>query len=197
MEELSNEPIEAKITLTNNLTGEMIASLHSNGSTGEYIITLPAGTDYGITVEKEGHLFHSEHFSLEKQEGVEFVEKDIWMPVTKSGAKIVLRNIFFETGKADLTSNSFPELDKLVEYLNKYPEIKVEISGHTDNVGSDQANLKLSYSRAETVVAYIEAKGIKKERLEPKGYGSYQPVASNDDEEGRMLNRRTEFKVLD
>ncbi len=196
-EELSNKPIEARITLTNNTTGEVIASLHSNGSTGEYLVTLPAGVDYGIAVEHEGHLFHSEHFSLEKLEGVDFVEKNVWMPVTKKGSKIVLRNIFFETGKSNLTQNSFPELNKLVEYLNKYPEIKVEISGHTDNVGSDESNLKLSVERAKAVVNYLVAQGIKEERLVPKGYGSFQPIASNDDDEGRSLNRRTEFKVLD
>lgn len=110
---------------------------------------------------------------------------------------IILNNILFKTGSAELLPGSFPELDRVVEYMKRKEKIKVEISGHTDNVGSDKMNKTLSENRAKSVVEYLVEKGINKDRLVYKGYGEEKPVATNDTKEGRAQNRRVEFDILD
>ena len=117
------------------------------------------------------------------------------MPIQKD-AKIVLRNVFFDTDKATLKPMSYTELDKLVEIMNKNPKIKIEIGGHTDNVGSKAYNQRLSQSRAESVVNYLISKGFSSDRMTYKGYGFDDPIATNNTEEGRAQNRRVEFKIL-
>ncbi|MCF8240875.1 MAG: OmpA family protein [Melioribacteraceae bacterium] len=115
----------------------------------------------------------------------------------KVGNTIRLNNVLFETGKAALQSESYKELDKVVEFLGSNPSVKIELSGHTDNVGSDATNLKLSQDRADAVKAYLVGKGIADGRIDAKGYGSTRPVASNKFESGRDLNRRVEFTILE
>jgi outer membrane protein OmpA-like peptidoglycan-associated protein len=112
------------------------------------------------------------------------------------GQKIVLRNIFFDFNKSSLRPESNVELENLLKLLNENTKMKIEISGHTDNVGSAQYNKKLSESRAKSVVDYLTSKGINKDRLSFAGYGFDEPIAPNDTEEGRQLNRRTEFKIV-
>jgi|GEM_PF-2066294 len=110
---------------------------------------------------------------------------------------IVLNNIFYDFDKATLRPESDPELEKVYAFLSQYPELKVELSGHTDALGSDKYNEKLSRKRAQTVVTYMINKGIAKDRIVAKGYGESKPIASNDTDEGRQINRRTELKVID
>jgi outer membrane protein OmpA-like peptidoglycan-associated protein len=112
------------------------------------------------------------------------------------GETIKLDNIFFETDKSKLKTESLVELNKLLEMLNKYPNLKIEINGHTDNVGTDEYNLKLSKSRAKAVVDYLIEKSIAETRLTHNGYGSTKPIKTNKTEEGRAQNRRVEFKVV-
>jgi outer membrane protein OmpA-like peptidoglycan-associated protein len=114
-----------------------------------------------------------------------------------NGEKVVLHNIFFDTDKYELKSESTAELDRLTEFLKKNPTMKIEIGGHTDNVGTDQHNVELSQNRADAVYKYLIGKGIAKGRLSSKGYGKTMPVDTNDNAEGRANNRRTEFKVLE
>jgi outer membrane protein OmpA-like peptidoglycan-associated protein len=114
----------------------------------------------------------------------------------EANASIVLKNIFFDVNKTDLKPESQVELDNLVQLMKDNPTLKIQINGHTDNVGKAADNLKLSNGRAQSVVAYITSKGIAAERLSAQGFGATQPVDSNDSEEGRAKNRRTELKVL-
>lgn len=114
----------------------------------------------------------------------------------KSGQIVALNNVFFDSGSAKLRPESYGELDKLLSILAKNATAKVEISGHTDNVGDERKNLDLSNRRATAVYDYLVGKGSKKEQLMHKGYGSSKPVAPNDSAAGRAKNRRTEFKVL-
>jgi len=109
---------------------------------------------------------------------------------------MVLKNIFFDTDSFRLKKESFAELNTLVELLEKNPGLKVEIGGHTDNVGTEEYNLTLSEKRAESVYDFLVKKGIEKGRLRFKGYGFSEPIAENSTEEGRARNRRTEIKVL-
>jgi len=108
----------------------------------------------------------------------------------------VLENVYFEFGKSTLKPESFPALDELVELLRAEPEMEIEISGHTDNIGTKESNLRLSKDRAEAVRQYLIRKGIASQRIISAGYGDTVPVAQNDSEEGRQMNRRTEVKIL-
>ena len=186
----------ARISITDNETKELIAKYRSNSETGEYIIALPSGKNYGVAIEKEGHLFYSENVTLSNKDGFKEYKQDIVMVPAKTSSKIVLKNIFFDSGKASIQFTSYTELLKLVDLLKNNPSIRVEISGYTDNVGDETLNQKLSEERAKTVVNYLILKGISSTRLVAKGYGSAQPVASNTTEEGRQKNRRTEMKIL-
>lgn len=112
------------------------------------------------------------------------------------GSTIRLNNIFFDFGKATLRPESFPELDRLVSYMADNKGMEIELSGHTDNVGSKEANLKLSDDRAKAVTEYIVTQGIKAERIKTLGYGETKPVSTNDTDEGKQLNRRVEFTIL-
>ena len=113
-----------------------------------------------------------------------------------SGEKIALRNVFFETGRWNIVQGSEYELDKVVELMTKNPTLRIELGGHTDNVGRPEANQQLSEQRAKAVYDYLINKGIPSDRLSYKGYGETQPVAPNDTDEGRSENRRTEIKVM-
>jgi len=193
---LSGQPIEATIEIVDNDKNELIATLSSNSKTGKYIVSLPSGKNYGIAVKADGYLFYSENIDIPAATAYQEVTKDIVLSKVGIGSKIVLRNIFFDFGKATLRESSFAELDRLVALLNAYPNMTIEIGGHTDNQGSLKFNTELSENRAKAVVDYLVEKGISKTRLSYKGYAYLQPIASNDTEEGRQQNRRVEFKVI-
>lgn len=192
----SGEPVEATITLTDNSTNEEIATFESNAETGKYLVTLPAGKNYGISVRAEDYLFYSENVDLREKQNFRKVENNIQLQKIEIGKSIVLRNIFFDTDKATLRDASKAELERLYDIMKNNPEIRVEISGHTDNVSSASYNKELSKERAKSVVDYLVDKGIKKSRMEYAGYGFEQPIATNKTEEGRQKNRRTEFKII-
>jgi outer membrane protein OmpA-like peptidoglycan-associated protein/tetratricopeptide (TPR) repeat protein len=163
---------------------------------GNYLSTLPLGRDYAFSVNKKGYLFYSSRFMLKEVVSGDHFEVNIPLQPFAKGANIVLRNILFETGKFVLLPESIAELEKIVSILRENPALKVQISGHTDNVGKEAENLVLSSSRAKAVVEYIIAKGIPAARLTHKGFGAAQPVADNATEQGRSLNRRTEMTVI-
>lgn len=192
----TNEPLEAILNLIDNEKNVILASFKSNAATGKYLVTLPSGKNYGIAVQREGYLFHSENFNLPADADYQEITKDIPLKKIEIGNAIVLKNIFFDFDKATLRPESFNELDRLVQLLTENPTIKVEISAHTDSKGSDDYNMKLSQRRAESVVNYLISKGITSDRLVAKGYGETKPIDTNDTEEGRQNNRRVEFKIL-
>jgi outer membrane protein OmpA-like peptidoglycan-associated protein len=126
----------------------------------------------------------------------EFYTLDVPLVKFKVGKKVVMNNILFELGKAVLTVGSYAELDKLVGELQDSPQIKIEISGHTDNTGNPVVNARLSTERAKAVIDYLVRKGIDSSRLTYQGFGSDQPIADNATAAGRAKNRRVEFKIL-
>ena len=197
LDAITKNSIAADIEITINSTGEVYTILKSNSSTGKFLLSLPAGKNYGISVAAEGYLFHSENFDLPKGDGFNLVNKDIELKNIKVGSNITLRNVFFNSGKWDVKSDSYAELDRLVALLSDIPSLKIEISGHTDNVGSVSFNELLSQRRADAVVNYLVGKGVDKKRLSAKGYGQSNPVDSNNTAEGRALNRRTEFEIIE
>ncbi len=190
----TKQPLEADIVLVNNENSETITEQKSD-STGFYKTVMPSGKNYGFSVQKEGYLFHSENYDIPYSEGYQEVTLNIELKKVSVGSKIILRNIFFDFDKATLKKESTAELEKLLDILYKVPSMKIEISGHTDNKGSADYNKKLSERRAKAVVDYLLAKGIAADRLRYAGYGMERPLVSNDGEEGRQLNRRTEFEI--
>lgn len=195
-DEQSKQPLEATIELVDNSKNELIAVFKSNSTTGKYLVSLPSGKNYGIAVKRDGYLFHSENFDLPAAANFQEVEKNIELKKIAIGKTITLRNIFFDFDKATIRPESANELDRLIKLLNENPTIRIELGSHTDSKGSDDYNQKLSQSRSQSVVTYLIGKGISADRLVAKGYGETVPVATNDTEEGRQLNRRTDFKIL-
>lgn len=191
----TKQPIEANIALTNIKTGQKISEVNSNSATGAYLIILPAGKNYGITVTKKDYLFHSENFDISDTAEYQEIVKNVDLNKFQVGAKIVLRNIFFDFDKATLRPESNLEIDRLRKILLDYPKMKIEMSGHTDNKGSSDYNKKLSLNRAKAVVDVLVKKGISPDRMTYAGYGFDRPMAPNDSDAGRQLNRRTEFEI--
>jgi outer membrane protein OmpA-like peptidoglycan-associated protein len=192
---MTKKPVEASIEITDNSTGKIIETFTTNSATGKFIITLASGKNYGIAVKADKYLFHSENFDIPNGAADNLVNKVIELKNIAIGSKIALRNIFFDIGKSTLRPESNTELDRLVKLMKDVPTLKIEISGHTDNTGSATINESLSQSRAEAVVTYLATKGIVANRMTSKGYGSSKPIATNATEEGRQLNRRTEFEI--
>ncbi len=181
--------------VVDNKKNIVIASFLSNSTTGKYLVSLPAGINYGIAVKAEGYLFYSANFDLPDTARYTVAEKNVALQPLDIGSRIVLRNIFFDFNKATLRDESTAELDRLINLLTTYSSLKIEISGFTDNKGSADYNQKLSESRAKSVVDYLIAHGIPSGRLTYKGYGKDNPIATNETDEGRQQNRRTEFKI--
>lgn len=189
--------LEASFEIIDLTTGETRALSRSDKQTGEFLVSLPAGSNYALNVSAPGYLFYSENYNLGKSlKPTDVFEVDIQLNPIETGQAIVLKNIFFETGSFELKKESQIELNKLVEFLSKNATLIIEIGGHTDNVGNDQANLLLSENRAKSVVDFLVSKGITTNRLQAKGYGEIIPKGDNATEKGREENRRTEFRIV-
>lgn len=193
----SHKPVEAKIVVTDNSSGKTICTFTTNNLTSTYSVFLTPGKNYGISVEAKGFLPYSENIDIPNQNNFLELNKDIAMVPLESGSKVVLKNVFFESGKVDLKRESFAELDNFKRILIENPTVCVEIAGHTDNVGVEEDNIKLSEERATAVFNYLEKSGISKERMYAKGYGEAFPVASNESSDTRKENRRTELIIVD
>ncbi|MFO7842911.1 MAG: OmpA family protein [Bacteroidales bacterium] len=189
-------PIQAKVEVIDTELSKVVATGLSDTS-GTYKIRIPKKKDYGVEVTAKDYLFYVTIVNLSEKQVVDSkVQANFQLDRIDVGAKMVLKNIFFETNKATLKPESTDELERVATLLKDNPGIRLEISGHTDNVGSYRANQKLSEARAKSVVDYLIDQGVNKSRLEYKGYSFTQPVADNNTEEGRAQNRRVEFKVL-
>lgn len=190
--------IQADFQLIDLENGQVVQEAKSNLGEGDFLVPLPTNKNYGLNVSHPGYLFYSEHFEFKgiQRETDPFL-KNVPLKPLIAGESIVLNNIFFDFDSYDLLPESRTELEKIIELLTLNPVLKVEISGHTDNTGTDEYNQLLSRRRAESVVSYLVEHSIKKERLSFIGYGSSRPVASNETEEGRAKNRRTELKIME
>lgn len=196
-DKLSLKKLGAKVELIDLSTGKQVAETYSNNINGDYLICIPSGRAYALNVSKDGYLFHSENFSLVDYKSVQPYRLDVKLQKLKAGANVVLNNVFFNSNSFDLLPQSKVELNKLVQLLQSNPTLRIEIGGHTDDVGNDAANLLLSENRAKAVVEYLIKQGIDISRVAAKGYGETLPIAENASEDGRAKNRRTEFKILE
>jgi outer membrane protein OmpA-like peptidoglycan-associated protein/tetratricopeptide (TPR) repeat protein len=186
--------LPSAVELVDNNSQKAIMNVQTD-ETGHYFITLPVGKDYTFTVNRKGYLFFSELYPLSKSIPDSTYKKDIPLQPLEVNASLVLKNILFETNSAQLQSISLAEINRLLQLLNENPTLKVQINGHTDNVGKPADNLKLSALRAKSVVDYLVSKGVNASRLAYKGFGETKPIADNKTEGGRSLNRRTEFVI--
>lgn len=194
-DEITGDSLEATIVIKDLEKNEEVTTIYSNSETGKYLVSLPSGKNYGISVNSTGYLFHSENVNIPLSTGYQEIIKDVQLKKIEIGKSITLNNIFYDFDKSTLRSESISELDRMVLLMTENPTIKIELSSHTDNVGSDEYNLSLSQDRAQSVVDYLITKGINKDRLVAKGYGESKPIATNDTDDGRQQNRRTEFKI--
>jgi len=193
----TNEPLNANVRMR-GVDNSMVGSLKNADGVTEFVILSPIPKNYIVYVEEDGYIFENIELSLGGAAEVEVTdEKTIHLRKIKTGEISVLRHVFFDTDKATLKPESFDELDKFVRMMDQNTSVRVEIGGHTDNVGGYDYNIKLSQRRAATVKNYLTSKGIEAKRVTSVGYGETRPIVSNDDEEGgRAINRRVEFKVL-
>jgi len=193
----SRKVVSAEVLVEDLNSGELIAVNKSNSATGKYLVVLPAGKTYSVSASKKGYIFHSERFDVPPTSSYKEIHKDIALKPIEKGAKAVINNIFFETNKAVLSTQSRPELKKAIELMSTNPSMIIEVGGHTDNVGDDGFNIKLSQDRARAVREYLIKGGIAVSRVQARGYGESKPIAPNDTEEGRQANRRTEFSIVE
>lgn len=190
----TNAGLPSSIELTEISSRRVISKLQTDED-GNYLVTLPVGKDYAFNVNRKGYLFYSDNFSLINNEIDSSLTVNIPLQPIETGASIVLKNIFFDVNRFELKPGSLDELDKVVLMLTENPKVKIEISGHTDNIGRDADNLALSLNRAKAVTGYLLSKGIAPARISTKGFGATKPIAGNDTEKGKALNRRTELNI--
>ncbi|MEJ8818476.1 OmpA family protein [Lacibacter sp. H407] len=194
-DEKTKQGLPSAVELINLATAQTISKVQTDEE-GNYLITLPIGNDYAFNVNRKGYLFYSENFFLKQSSTDTTYTIDIPLTPIEINASIVLKNIFFDVNKAELKQESMIELDRVIQLLKENPAVKIEIGGHTDNVGKPADNLVLSNNRAKSVINYFLYKGIPADRISSKGFGETKPVAENTSEAGRAKNRRTELRVV-
>ena len=187
--------LPSTVVLTDVNTRQTVSKLQTDED-GNYLITLPVGKDYAFNVHRKEYLFYSQNYNMKNISSDSVFNVDIPLEPIEANAKVILKNVFFDTKKTDLKSESITELDNVVKLMNENPNMKILISGFTDNIGKPADNLKLSTGRAVAVVNYLVSKGVNNSRLSFKGFGETKPIASNNTEEGRAMNRRTELTVV-
>lgn len=199
---------DVKVIIKDNNTERIVKTYEALNDSGLYYASLESGQNYNISFEANGYLFHSENVNIPKIADFTEIKRNVILEKVEAGSSVVLKNVFFETGLSSLTKASTVELEKVYDILTKNPGMHIEISGHTDNSGDEEVNLRLSQARAQAVVDYLVNntksyyvaphyfKGIDKKRLSALGYGSSKPIADNNTTDGMQLNRRVEMKII-
>ena len=216
----TGKPIGAKIIYESLPDGKEVGVAQSNPVTGEYEIQLPVGKMYGVRAEAKDHLSSSQNLDLRKVaygpvgqdvklapidgaladakpvDGQPVEVQPIEVTPVAENAKIPLNNIFFAFNSSQLSVESFPELNRIVGLMNERAAMQVEIAGHTDSVGPNDYNMKLSERRAKSVTNYLIQKGIGKERVTTTFFGETKPLDNTNTKAGNSKNRRVEFKII-
>ncbi len=195
-DKITKAPLKASVELINIDRNKRVSLVESDTVTGDYLMVLTQGAEYALYINKKGYLFKSFNFNYSGINDFEPIIINIDLEKATAGSMVVLNNLFFDLDKFDLKQKSIPELEKIIRFMQENPQVRVEISGHTDNSGQPAYNKQLSQKRALSVFHYLTQKGIDKNRLIPIGHGSDKPLASNDSEEGRQQNRRIEFRII-
>lgn len=185
----TGESIPAQVTFR-GMEGEQVVA--AQGSGYEFHVSSPAS--YRVVIEAPGYVSTMEKLDVTDY-SMKALEMNFKMQPVERGTKVNLKNVLFVQSKTDLLPESFPELDVVVDFLKNNPGVSIELAGHTDNRGVAKDNIELSQARADKVKAYLVSKGISEKRITGKGYGGSHPIASNEQEETRKLNRRVEFTI--
>ncbi|MDW3648243.1 MAG: OmpA family protein [Bacteroidia bacterium] len=192
----NGQGLESEIILSNTRTLDSLNSTFSDLDSGKFYTLLPSYGLVSINVQSKGYLFYGQDVSMDTIIDKTMISREIKLEPIQIGSSLILKNINFNTGKWDLLSSSYPELERVVDFLNLNPRVVIQVSGHTDNTGNKAQKVELSNRRALAVKDYLVEQGINPNRLKVKGYGMYRPIATNKTEAGRKKNRRVEFEVL-
>jgi len=198
--DINGNPLQADIIWEDLDANIHLGALKTDPNSGEYIITLPLGKNYGFFVSKQEYYPVSDNLDLSDFDKNITVVKNFQLTdeqlIIQGQTTIQLNNVFFDFDRYELKNTSFPELNRLADFIKLHPNIKIEISGHTDNKGTDQYNSQLSQNRANSVKDYLIMQGCNENQLISKGYGASKPIADNSTDSGRQQNRRVEFQVI-
>ena len=192
---MDNTPISARINVQSMKDGDTVCVSY-DPLTGDYKMMLPTKQSYTISATKKGFMAVSEPLDFTRETNFKEIKKNIYLLPIEAGQKMTLNSVFFEQSKAAIIDTSFPELDRIVKAMKENPTMEIMLEGHTDNQGDWNANLLLSKQRVEEVQKYLATKGVIMKRIQVQGYGSTRPVASNNSEEKRRLNRRVEVTII-
>ena len=190
----TKEPLAAVVELIDARTKKLVSIIRADEN-GKFKFPLPEFGRYLLEAHKEGYMYASEEFMIPRSDERQTVDKTLYMNKIQVNQEIILKNIFFDTGKSTLKPESMPEIERVYRLMSENPSMEIEISGHTDNVGSAETNKRLSAARAKVVVQELVKRGISPDRMTSAGYGFDKPIAPNTTPAGRAENRRTEFKV--
>ncbi len=191
----TRKPIGADVIFESNETAGKGGTAASDPKSGAFSQVLNHGK-YGLRAVAKGYLPVIENIEVVQSNRYTEIKRDLYLVPIEEGEAIALSHVYFNQGKPTLKPTSFPELNKLAELMRENPSMKIELEGHTDNVGSKEKLMHLSSARVEEVKSYLVKKGIRKDRIEGKGYGPTQPLVANDTEENRERNRRVEFRII-
>lgn len=192
---VDNKPISARINVQSMTDGDTVCVTY-DPLTGDYKMMLPTRQSYTISATKKGFMAVSEPLDFTKDNNFKEIKKNIYLLPIEAGQKMTLNSVFFEQSKSVIIDTSFPELDRIVKAMKENPTMEIMLEGHTDNQGDWNANLLLSKERVEEVQKYLATKGVNMKRIQVQGYGSTRPIASNNSEEKRRLNRRVEVTIV-
>jgi outer membrane protein OmpA-like peptidoglycan-associated protein len=193
--EKTHRPLQAEVFVDDLTTAQNQFSVYSDSITGDYVLAAQRGHRFGIEAQSPHHLPHSERFAVPANEAFDRTVLDLALAPEEVGATSEFKNVYFDFGKAELLPESHPELDRVANFLSKSTNITLEIGGHTDDVGSNEANQKLSEARAEAVLNYLVTRGVKRIRIKAVGYGKSRPLVKGTSEEDRAKNRRVEMTI--
>jgi len=193
----TGQPAPGIVHFDNMDSGKEYLTIETKGDDCTYEVTLPRNNVFAFYAKAENFLSISENVNTLNFANNKVIERNLFLVPVEVGQSISLNNIFFEFNRATLQKESFAELDRVIPLFSQFPNLKIEIAGHTDWIDSDEYNQKLSDSRANAVRDYFLLKEVPEDRISAKGYGESQPIESNDTEEGRAKNRRVEFRILE
>lgn len=192
---LTGKPVKAQIFIDDLTENENKTSVFSDSLTGNYVLAIQRGHRYGLQAVAQNYLPHSERISFPKTGAFDRSKLDITLAPIEIGSSVEFKNVYFETGKANLLKESKLELDRIFTFLKQYKNTEIEIQGHTDDRGNDDLNQKLSLARAASVRTYLISKGIPASRMTAVGFGKTKPLVQGTDETARAKNRRVEMVI--
>ncbi|MBM3443612.1 MAG: flagellar motor protein MotB [Bacteroidetes bacterium] len=195
VEKKSGNPVTAVVEVVNLQTGLLTAAVQADEQ-GNYLAILPRTGSYSFSVHKKGYAFYAKRYTMDTENARQSFRNDIALDKLETGSTIVLQDVLFETGKAELHQSDTLELKKVYQLLLEYPGMRMQIDGHTDNTGNPAANQLLSEQRSAAVKEYLLKLGVAANRLVTRGFGDTQPIADNASAEGRSKNRRTVLYIL-